>query len=96
MLKEFDGDVLVNRVPVCEQQRHLKHIEAELCHPGRAVGLLKNFARKDHRAVERANIVEPQKAALENIIASRVLAVDPPCKVDQQLVEDACEEIESP
>ena len=36
-------------------------------------------------AVENADIVEPEKSALEDIAALDVLAVDPPGEVDSQL-----------
>src|SRR5205085_9538133 len=54
-------------------------------------------AQGDHRwARERSgqirNVVQPQKAALENVLALRVLAVEPPGKVEQQLMEDALQE----
>ena len=40
-------------------------------------------------AVEHADVVQPQEPALEDVAAVRVLAVDPPGEVQQQLVEDA-------
>ena len=44
------------------------------------------------RAVERADVVEAEEAAFEDVVAFGVLAVDPPREVDQQLLEDALEE----
>ena len=44
MLEEFDRDVLVDRVAIGEQQRHLEHVEAVFRHPGRAVRLFQDFA----------------------------------------------------
>ena len=46
------------------------------------------------RAVDRADVVEPEEAALEHVVALGVLAVDPPREVEQQLVEDPLEEVE--
>ena len=46
------------------------------------------------RAVERPDVVEPEEAALEDVVAERVLAVHPPGEVDQQLVEGARQEVE--
>ena len=40
------------------------------------------------RAVDRADVVEAEEAALEHVVALGVLAVDPPGEVEQQLVED--------
>ena len=95
VLEELERHVLVGAVVVGEPQRHLEHVEAELRHPGRAVGLLEHAAaRQRRRAVEGADVVEPEEAALEDVVAERVLAVDPPGEVDQQLVEGAGEEVE--
>ena len=44
------------------------------------------------RAVEDADVVEAEEAALEDVAPLGVLAVDPPGEVEQQLVEDALEE----
>ena len=43
--------------------------------------------------VEYADIVEPEKPALEDVSALDVLAVDPPGEIEHQLVEDALEKI---
>ena len=43
-------------------------------------------------AVEDADVVQAEKAALEDVAALRVLAVDPPGEIQHQLVEDAFEE----
>ena len=45
------------------------------------------------RAVERPDVVEPEEAALEEVVPVGVLAVDPPGEVEQQLVEDPLEEV---
>ena len=43
-------------------------------------------------AIEDADVVEAEEAALEDVVALGVLAVDPPGEVEQQLLEDALEE----
>ena len=43
-------------------------------------------------AVEDADVVQPEEAALEDVVALGVLAIDPPGEVEQQLVEDALQE----
>src|SRR5436190_20987809 len=48
------------------------------------------------RAVDRADIVQTEKAALEQVVSLAVLPVDPPGEVDQQLVEDPADEIDVP
>ncbi len=63
-------------------------------HPPGGVGLLERAPDRQVRAVERADVVQPEEAALEQVGAVGVLAVDPPGEVDQQLVEDAAQEVE--
>jgi hypothetical protein len=42
-------------------------------------------------AVEDADVVEPEEAPLEDVLAETVLAVDPPGEVQEQLLEAALE-----
>ena len=63
-------------------------------HPAGGVGLLQDSADRQVRAIDRADVVQPHEAALEQVVAFRVLQVDPPGEVDQQLVEDLAEEVE--
>ena len=48
---------------------------------------------REVRAVDRADVVEPEEAAAEDVVAVGVLAVEPPGEVDQQLLEDPLEEL---
>ena len=45
-------------------------------------------------AVEHADVVEAEEAALEHVLAVAILAVHPPGEVQQQLVERALQELE--
>ena len=45
-------------------------------------------------AVEGADVVQAQEAALEQVVALDVLAVDPPVEVEQQLVQHPRQEVE--
>ncbi len=38
-------------------------------------------------AIKNANIIQAQEAAFKDIVASYVLSVDPPGKVDQQFLK---------
>src|SRR5436305_7133457 len=90
MLEEFRGHVFVNRIGLCEFQRHGKHREAIESHPRSAVRLLqKSAGRQRFRAVENADVIEPEKTAGEKIVAFGVFAVHPPGEVEQQLLECA-------
>ena len=65
-----------------------QHVLAEEGHPGRAVRLLQVAAGGQRgAAVEDADVVEAEEAALEDVLAEAVLAVHPPGEVQQQLVE---------
>ena len=71
-------------------QRNSEHIEAVHAHPARAVRLFDVApGRQRRRAIKDTDIVQTQEAALEDVIALGVFAVDPPVEVQQQLVEDA-------
>ena len=64
-------------------------------HPGGAVRLLQ-VAPGGQRgaAVEDADVVEAEEAALEDVLAEAVLAVHPPGEVQHELVEGRLEEVE--
>ncbi len=47
--------------------------------------------RERGRAVEDADVIQPQEAPLEDVVALRILAIHPPVKIQQQLVEDPFE-----
>ena len=93
VLEEFRGDVLHARIERRQFQGHREHRAAVEGHPGGAVGLLQlPAARQRLGAVEDADVVQPQKAAGEEVLAAKVLAVHPPGEVHQQLLEDRGEE----
>ena len=70
---------------------HGDRVEA---HPAGGVGLLQDAADRQVRAVDRADVVQAEEAALEQVVALGVLPVDPPGEVDQQLVEDPADEVD--
>ena len=90
MLEELGGDVLVGRVLARQLQSDREHVQAKHPHPARAVGLLEISAGGQRRApVEDADVVQPEKSALEDIAAFGIFAIHPPGEVEHQLVEDA-------
>ncbi len=94
MLDELQREVLVRRVGVGQLEGDLEHRLAEQRHPGRPVRLLQLAAlRQRSAAVEDADVVEAEEAALEDVPPGRVLAVQPPGEVQQQLVERALQEV---
>src|SRR5205823_6781094 len=88
VLVEFGGELLVDRVVQRELQRDLQHALTVERHPRRAVGLLEVAACGQRgAAVEDADVVEPEKPPLEDVLAVTVLAIDPPREVHQKLLE---------
>src|SRR6266487_127913 len=68
MFEEFRGHVFVNRVGLCEFQRHGKHREAIESHPGGSVRLLEESASWQRlRTIEYADVIEPEETAREKI-----------------------------
>src|SRR5438128_9651850 len=90
MLEELRGHVFVYWIGLREFQRHGKDGEAITSHPRSAVRLLqKSTGRQRFRAVENADVIEPEETAGEKIVAFGVFAVHPPGEVEQQLLECA-------
>src|SRR5438045_9076025 len=90
MLEELRGHVFVNRIGMCEFQRHGKHREAIESHPGGSVRLLEESASWQRlRTIEHADVIEPEETAGEKIVAFGVFAVHPPGEIEQQLLECA-------
>ena len=93
VLEELDRHLLVGAVVLREQQGELEHVQAEHGHPCSPVGLLQVTGdRQGCRAVDRPDVVQAQKAALEDVVSLHVLAVNPPGEIQQELVEDRLQE----
>src|ERR1700733_6300430 len=64
----------------------LQHVLAEQGDPRRAICLLQVAAGGQSRAaVEDADVVQPQKATFEEIVAKAVFAIYPPAEIQHQL-----------
>ena len=74
--------------------RHGGHGQGVRGHPARGVGLLQRAADRKMRAVDRPDVVQPQEAALEEVVALLVFEVDPPGEVDEELVEHPAQKID--
>ena len=61
-------------------------------HPAGRIGLFQGVPGGQVGAVDRADVVQAEEAALEDVVAVGVLPVDPPGEVDQQLGEDPGQE----
>ena len=90
MLIKFIADLFVLRLFLGEFQCHFQHAEAVKRHPSRAIGLLENASvGNGGAAIEDSDIVQPQEASFEDIVAKGVFAIDPPSKVEHKFLEDA-------
>ena len=95
VLEELLDELLVQRLVQRELDGDAQHLLAEEHHPGRAVRLVEVAAGgQRRRAVEHADVVEPEEAALEDVGAGAILAVDPPGEIDQQLGKGVLEELD--
>ena len=84
MLKELGGHILIGRLGAGQLQGNGQHVETVHAHPRRAISLIDVPTGGQRRtAVKDADVVQPEKTTLENIVAVVVLAVDPPGKVQQ-------------
>ena len=94
VLEELRREVLVGagrarpapaRSPACSRQYIAIQAVPSRCSRCAADG-------QRRRPIERADVVQPEEAALEHVVALGVLAVHPPREVEQQLVEHPLEE----
>src|SRR5690242_16465701 len=94
VLEKLAGHVLVGGVFFCQFERDRQHVETIHAHPARGVGLLDVPAGGQRSAaIKNADVVEAEKAALKDVPAFGVLAIDPPGKVQKELVEDSFEKV---
>ena len=92
MFDELERHVRVVRIGHRQLRGDFEHVLAEQRHPGGAVGLFQVAAGRQRRAaIEHADVVQAQEAALEDVASRAVLAVDPPGEVQEQLLEAALE-----
>src|ERR1700739_4591261 len=93
MLKKFAGDIFISGIVLCKLQRDRQHVQALHTHPASAVGLLEVSAGwQGSGSVKNSDIVETQKAALEDIGAIRIFPIHPPGEIQEQFVKNFFEE----
>src|SRR5438105_2802289 len=79
---------LVHRVLFGQFNRHAHEVQTEHAHPAGRVRLLQyDAALKLFAAINHRDVVESEKAALENVISLTIDFVHPPREVDEQLVK---------
>ena len=92
MFEKLRRDIFVNVIFERELKRNAHHVQAEHSHPARAVALFE-MASIGKRVVpiEHANVIEPEKSALKDVVAFRVFAIHPPGEGDEHFVKDRLE-----
>src|SRR5713101_9103802 len=89
VFEEFRGHVVVGRFVARQLKRNGEHGRAKKSHPSSAIGLLQaSSAGQRPRAIEYADIVQPEEPPGEQVFPSRVLAVHPPGEVEKKLLKD--------
>ncbi len=77
-----------------ELESDVQHAQAVERHPASGISLLEGAASRQWiRTIEQSNVVQPEEAAFEHVLAVIVLSVGPPGKVHQQLLEDTFQKI---
>src|SRR3954452_7430979 len=90
MLEELRRDIFIGGIGHRQLEGHHHQVQAIHAHPAGRIALLKTTAVREWcAAIEDADIVEPEEAALKDVLAIGVLAIDHPGKVEQELMEDA-------
>src|SRR6476646_1814754 len=88
MLHELQRHIFVGRIMRRQLQRHLEHVLTEKRHPRGTIRLFEAAARRQFgAAVEYADVVEPEKSALEDVAAGAVFAIHPPGEIKQEFLE---------
>src|SRR5213596_2364410 len=88
VFEELRRHVLVRRVLLRQLERDRQHAQTVHPHPRRPVRLLDVPPRRERcRPVEHADVVQAEKAPLEDVLPLGVLPVHPPREVQEQLVE---------
>src|SRR5678815_1917902 len=95
MLDELAGQLEMGRPFSGQRQGNLQHVLAEESHPCRAVRLLEIPAVRQRRAaIKNTDVIQTEEAALKDIVAAAVLAIDPPGEVQKKLLERQLEPVD--
>ena len=94
MFEELEHEVGGGTAAAVEEDRDGRHGQGVRRHPAGRVGLLERAADRQMGAIQRPDVVQPEEPALEQVRPGRVLQVDPPREVHQELVEDPTEEVD--
>src|SRR5215831_4829029 len=97
MLKEFRNHVRIRFIMHRELDRYLQHVQAEQRHPGSAIRLFKITAGRQRRtAIEDTDIVQAEETPFKCVFARPILAVQPPCEIQQQFLKTSLKPYDVP
>src|SRR5690348_5885480 len=89
MLEELYCEPFVDLVGFSQFESDPHQVQTEESHPAGGIGLLKDRAARELvTAIDHCDVVKTEEAALEDVVPFSINFVDPPGKVDQQLVKD--------
>src|ERR1017187_1315346 len=88
MLKEFCSCIFKSLIYHSNFQRHIHHVQSIHRHPACAISLLQYLVAGYFNApVKHTDIIQPKKTALENAVSTGIFPVDPPGKIDDELMK---------
>src|SRR5215470_10556551 len=94
MFDELEGEALIGVIFFGQFQSNVHQVKAEHAHPAGCIRLFQHrTARQLLAAVEGSDIVEAEKASLKDVVPGAINLIDPPGKVDQQLVKALFQEL---
>src|SRR5690348_14319339 len=97
MFEEFGGGIFKRLVVYGNLEGHVHHVQCIHAHPAGAISVLQlHISMYEVAAVEYADIIQAKESTLEHIVTVRVLTIDPPGKIDDELLKDAFQKSDSP
>ena len=89
VFKKLRRDIFVNMIFGRQLDGNAHHVQRKHSHPTSAVALLEMAAVGEGSvAIEDPDVIEPEKSALENVVALGVFAIHPPGEGDEHLMKE--------
>src|SRR5438874_558587 len=87
MLKEFRGCIFKRLIIHGDLERYVHHVECIGTHPAGTICLLQLHMATVKTPVEYTDIIQSEEATFKDVVPVPVLAVDPPGKIDEELLK---------
>ena len=92
LLQEFDDHVVIDRILLSQRRRESEHRNRVVRHPCGSVCLVEPDSGRQVGTIEGTDVVQSQETAAKEVVAFRILAVEPPREIQQQLLEYSLKE----